>query len=267
MIYIAIISHGHEDVINNLSCIDKLSGHEEINIIIKDNLALGILKERYEKCNNIVVLEDKPGLGFGENNNYIFHHCMKFMGANSSDWFLILNPDVDVSFDTLNELYIRAESKGYNFATINLYKDLNSPLLDNNIRKFPALFDFVNSYLIGKNKTIVNKKLITDDTAIDWAAGSFLFIKFNVFIKLNGFDERYFMYCEDIDICWRYSEIFNSRVIYIPHLKAMHDYRKANRHFFSSHFRWHIKSMFVFLLKKKYKNVTAINKYGRVGND
>ena len=40
--------------------------------------------------------------------------------------------------------------------------------------------------------------------------------------QLNGFDERYFMYCEDIDICYRSCKIHGKRVMYFPNIKAVH---------------------------------------------
>ena len=260
MIYVAVVSHGHEDIINELSCIDSLAQSEDITVVIKDNLASGVLRKKYRDNPNITVIEDSPGLGFGENNNFIFNYCLSSLEANLADWFLILNPDVKVSQDVVCKLHTCAESSGYDFSTINLYKDIANNVPDNNIRTFPSLFDFISSYIFGKNDTIINKSMLDTDTAIDWVAGSFLFIKFEIYNKLNGFDEQYFMYCEDIDICWRYSKIFSKKVMYIPYLKALHDYRKANRRFFSSHFRWHVKSMFIFLYKKVTNNISSVNK-------
>lgn len=59
------------------------------------------------------------------------------------------------------------------------------------------------SFLFKKNDCVVNKNKITKPTYVDWAAGSFLIFNAFFYSKLNGFNEKYFMYCEDIDICWR----------------------------------------------------------------
>ena len=56
--------------------------------------------------------------------------------------------------------------------------------------------------------------------AVDWAAGSFLLFKASLFRKLGGFDPGYFMYCEDIDICWRAQKLFNQQLLFNPNIKA-----------------------------------------------
>ncbi len=38
---------------------------------------------------------------------------------------------------------------------------------------------------------------------MEWVAGSFIAFKSSSYRKVQGFDENYFMYCEDIDICYR----------------------------------------------------------------
>ena len=56
--------------------------------------------------------------------------------------------------------------------TINLLKtDQN---YDNNIRYFPALYDFVGSYLFGNTNTIIDKGKISINQEVDWASGAFI---------------------------------------------------------------------------------------------
>ncbi|HHH5943908.1 TPA: glycosyltransferase family 2 protein, partial [Escherichia coli] len=64
MLYIAIVSHGHFEIINELNCISKLSALDDVQIIVKDNLGEIKLKE-YCKKYNIMYFDDKKGLGFG----------------------------------------------------------------------------------------------------------------------------------------------------------------------------------------------------------
>jgi hypothetical protein len=85
---------------------------------------------------------------------------------------------------------------------------------------------------------------------VDWAAGSFLLFRSGMYTELNGFDTSYFMYCEDIDICWRAKVKVKSPVVYLPHIKALHYAKHANRNVFSKHFYWHVKGVLRFLAKK-----------------
>lgn len=60
-----------------------------------------------------------------------------------------------------------------------------------------------------------------DDARVDWIPGAFVFIPAEVFRRLLGFDERFFMYYEEVDLCRRLRENGLS-VQYWPELKAMH---------------------------------------------
>ena len=57
--------------------------------------------------------------------------------------------------------------------------------------------------------------------AVDWIPGAFVFIRAQDFAALGGFDERFFMYYEEVDLCRRLHAI-GRRIQYWPELKAMH---------------------------------------------
>ncbi len=57
--------------------------------------------------------------------------------------------------------------------------------------------------------------------SVDWIPGAFVFIPAKVFLQLNGFDQRFFMYYEEVDLCRRMQQA-GYRIYYWPELKAMH---------------------------------------------
>ncbi len=59
------------------------------------------------------------------------------------------------------------------------------------------------------------------DAAVDWIPGAFVFIPRSLFQSLGGFDERFFMYYEEVDLCRRMQQS-GYQVLYWPRLKAMH---------------------------------------------
>jgi GT2 family glycosyltransferase len=59
------------------------------------------------------------------------------------------------------------------------------------------------------------------DAAVDWIPGAFVFLPRSVFLKLDGFDERFFMYYEEVDLCRRLQQA-GYEVLYWPRLKAVH---------------------------------------------
>jgi GT2 family glycosyltransferase len=59
------------------------------------------------------------------------------------------------------------------------------------------------------------------DAVVDWIPGAFVFIRADVFARLGGFDERFFMYYEEVDLCRRMQQA-GLKIYYWPKLKAMH---------------------------------------------
>ena len=57
-------------------------------------------------------------------------------------------------------------------------------------------------------------------------SGCFIFVPFKVFEKVGKFDERYFMYMEDYDLCRRIGEKF--KVVYYPEAEIVHEHGKAS---------------------------------------
>ncbi|MFS1953047.1 hypothetical protein [Vibrio breoganii] len=178
------------------------------------------------------------------------------------DLFIVMNPDVSITIEQF-ELLIDSMSKdSIEFATINLFKDKALSIYDPSIRNFPKLSTFIRSYLLNENPTIIDRSKIYKQTEVDWAAGSFLCFSAMHYEKLGGFDEKYFMYCEDIDICFR-SKKSRVDLVYLPNVKAQHLARHNNRKLISKHFYWHIKSVIRFLYSRNFsvKNKSSIKKY------
>ena len=247
-VFISVVSHGHEVLISQLGCLAKLALHPNFTVVIKNNKPLpeeGFIN--YLQDNDIHFIDEAHFLGFGENNNYVYNWCLEKLSLTSDDYFLVLNPDVDVNNTDIIKLVDAMKTYGVQLSTLNLYKDEELINYDYCVRTFPSLFDFIGSYIGLGNKSIVDKKNISKPIEVDWAAGSFLLFKASLYNKLNGFDSNYFMYCEDIDICWRSKKLFQQKLIFFPQIKAVHYAQHANRSILSKHFFWHINSVFRYL--------------------
>ena len=64
------------------------------------------------------------------------------------------------------------------------------------------------------------------EAEIPVVSGCFMFIKTSILQKINGFDERFFMYLEDVDLCRRAGEL--SKVLYFPEVSVIHNYEKGS---------------------------------------
>jgi hypothetical protein len=63
---------------------------------------------------------------------------------------------------------------------------------------------------------------------VDWVAGMFILFAAEAYRAVQGFDERYFLYYEDVDICRRLRSR-GQRVVYDPAVSVIHDARRASR--------------------------------------
>lgn len=247
---ISVVSHGHFDLIKKLGCIELLSNESMIDICIVDNIGE---KDFSTWCDarNITYIKNNVRQGFGENNNKAFDFFYEKYDRELNDWhFLVLNPDVIISSEQLHLLINTVQYNSIDFSCINLFRDVDYKIYDNSVRKYPSLLDFLSSFVFSNNKTILNKSLVKEPRKVEWASGSFLLFNATLYKALNGFDEGYFMYCEDIDICLRANLLHDCQLTYFPEIKALHLAAHENRKIFSKHFVWHVRSMLRYLFVK-----------------
>ncbi len=97
-------------------------------------------------------------------------------------------------------------------------------------------------------------------TSVDWVSGTALLVKRSLFEKLNGFDEKFFMYFEDQDLCLRIKKAGYKNIFY-PYLQVLHydgqswknNARKKKNYYYQSQeyfFEKHQAAWQGFLLKK-----------------
>ncbi|MEQ9969533.1 glycosyltransferase family 2 protein [Pectobacterium carotovorum] len=248
-IYIAVVSHGHEKIINEINCLHELC--KEYKVILKSNIK-GDDFSVLQAHENFHWINEQYSCGFGHNNNIIFNYCLEKFKIKESDIFIVLNPDVDISIDKIAELAEYMKKDGAKISAINLFKDKEQKNYDNSIRHFPTLKKFILSFLGYNSSYIIDKNTLNKyyPIAVDWAAGSFLAFTVSHYANLKGFDQKYFMYCEDIDICYRSNHLLQEPVIYYPQIIGYHFAKHENRKIISKHFAWHILSISRFLLTK-----------------
>ncbi|MFM7967754.1 glycosyltransferase family 2 protein [Aeromonas sp. A-5] len=249
-IFISVISHNHANMIKNMGVLKRLALY--CNVVVRSNVNEDI--QEYCSEHGIIYINPSVVMGFGENNNIVFSYCVNYLGMGENDIFIVLNPDVDIEWRTILSVATKMDANDIDLATINLYRDYNMVAYDNSVRKFPNFLTFISSYLGFGNKTILDKSKINEDCLVDWAAGSFLAIRASLYKKIEGFDIKYFMYCEDIDLCYK-AQCAGHGLMYFPSLKAVHLAQHANRRLFSIHFIWHVKSAIRFLIKKVVSDV------------
>lgn len=158
-------------------------------------------------------------LGFGKGCNYGF----KFARGK---YVCFLNPDtiiIEDIFTPILKLYSEDKSVGI----IGPKQQIRKPFFDFSAGFFPNMF-FEVFALFGLNVflegfiihwlTKINDKNIFN---VDWILGACLFIRADIFKEINGFDNDYFMFFEEVDLCKRVTNK-NYKIIYLPKLSMHH---------------------------------------------
>ncbi|MCG6202520.1 glycosyltransferase family 2 protein [Psychromonas antarctica] len=249
-IYISIVSHGNDDDIINNTNLKDINSFNNVTVIIRDNVASNRLKTYCVESHFEYNASDQA-LGFGANNNINFKVASD-LGMGGNDWFVLFNPDLDISAEMINKLFDSIGNYSSQLFAINLFFDNKFSRAEQSLRKFPTFISFFN-ILKGKSFTeAYDKTKLADGSIVDWAAGSFLVFQAELYKKLNGFDEDYFMYFEDVDICHRANKFYKQNVVYLKEIKAIHEGGYQNRKIFSKHFRWYFSSLIRFLFKSTF---------------
>lgn len=170
----------------------------------------------------VKLVASPDNLGFAAGNNLAAKH------ANGTH-LLLLNPDAIPHEGALKRgLALLANHERVGLAGGELRGPDNSR--QPTARMFPRLRDelFILSGMAGKfPKSPVWSRLDRgwadpeQAAQVDWIPGAFVFIPTKVFRQLGGFDERFFMYHEEVDLCRRMAKAGYS-VWYWPEIKAMH---------------------------------------------
>jgi len=192
---IVIVTFKSEKVIHQ--CIQSIDS--EIKIMVIENSNNIQFKEELEnKYVNVSCLLTSKNLGMGAGNNIGIKKA-------KTDFVLILNPDVILETSTINEL-INAAQKNSNFAIIApTSSDVNYP----------------NYKLLDSQKSIAEFKFPFKVKSVDGFAMLFNKKKLDMVISNNYFDENFFMYLENDDLCKRINEI-NEDILIIPNSKIKH---------------------------------------------
>ena len=199
-----------------------------------------------------LISNDHPK-GFAANHNAAF-------GAARTDYFCVMNPDVRLDQDPFLMLVSALSESTIGVAAPLVLNPAGN--IEDSARKFPTPLSLLRKALSGRP---TSDYPIEDVPSFpDWIAGMFMMFRTETFRLIGGFDEGYFLYYEDVDLCWRLRRK-GYNVALLPMVRVTHAAQRAS-HRDLRHLGWHVSSMLRFFIKRGLESlgqVSANRHHGR----
>lgn len=264
-ISVIIVNYNVKELLEQ--CINSIfpaSQDLNVEIIVVDNNSfdgsIEYLRSKFPDHPRLKFIESPVNLGFAKANN---------LGAleASGEYLLILNPDTILQEDTLERsLQFYRSTPGIGAMTCKLI--LPDGKLDLACRRsFPtpsvAVYRILGlSRIFPKSKTFGKYNLTYLDEnstyEVDAIVGAFMLIKKDVYEKVKGFDEDYFMYGEDLDLCFRIKKE-GYKIFYYPDTSIIHYKGESTKKSSISYVNNFYGAMQVFVRKNLNRNFWIMN--------
>ncbi|WED24149.1 glycosyltransferase family 2 protein [Vibrio sp. JC009] len=248
-LFISVVSHRHHSIIINLESVRLLAEDTNVEVVCRDNVHVHVLEDTCKDIGAHYIANKKPQ-GFAANNNANFIYCREQLGMRDDDYFVMFNPDVYIDKQNIHQLRRELRNRKPSLAVPNLFLDKEEYVHDDNIRTYPKFSQFVRTYLFSERTTMVNRRKKLKHSSNYWASCAFMAVRAELFLNSHGLDEKYYMYCEDVDFCYRLKEQ-GTYFHYLENVKAVHFRRRRSKMFLSKHFFWHVQSVLKYSLTKK----------------
>lgn len=199
-------------------------------------LTLNVSEEMAVSEDDVIRIVRNPSpKGFGANHNAAFARCRE-------PFFCVLNPDIELVGNPFPALLGCMARKEVALAAPLILSPAGG--VEDSARYFPTLASLLRKAFLGDQGRIATAPG-QPPLFPDWVAGMFALFRSEAYVALGGFDERYFLYYEDVDICRR-ARLLGWQVALCPAASAVHDARRASRRNLK-HLCWHVASMVRYL--------------------
>jgi N-acetylglucosaminyl-diphospho-decaprenol L-rhamnosyltransferase len=214
-ITLSVVSHGQNRLVNQL--LGDLSALRPtgLSVVVTQNIPDNepLQAQGFE----IEVVVNSAPKGFGANHNAAFARC-------AAPYFCGVNPDIRLKANPFPELLAALVRERVGVAGPRVCSPEGR--VEDSARRFPTIGRLLRKLLHGAEGP--DYPVDRGPLEVDWVAGMFMLFRSDAFRAVNGFDERFFLYYEDVDICGRLSAMGYNRV-YHPEVRILHDAQRASR--------------------------------------
>ena len=229
-------------------CIESIPANDLYKIVVIDNASLDFEGERLQnKYKNIHVIQSKDNIGFSGANNL----GIKYALQNDFDYVMLLNNDTIIEKNMIDELLKNASDEIVTVPKMCYYSN-------------PDVVWYAGGY-IDRFKGDAKHYGINDiedkyneERFCDFATGCCLLINTKIINRIGYMNEKYFMYCEDMDYSIKFIEN-NIKIKYIPTAKLLHKVSASTGGVLSPFSTYYYTRNRLYVVKnhKKYFHITA----------
>ncbi len=204
-------------------CLRSLRSEGVADVVVVDNASADGSVEAVRRADpEARIVETGANLGFGSAAN-------RGVATTISAYVLILNPDTVVEPGTVKALS-EALDRDAGLGVVGPRMENPDGTLYPSVRRFPDLTVAAGHAFLGlvwpANPYTRRYRMLDADpdrpaADIDWVSGACFLVRRAAFDVVGGFDEAYFMYVEDVDLCWRMA-LAGWRVGYEPGGRVVH---------------------------------------------
>lgn len=216
MVNLSIIILSYNTKALTLKCIESIVGQykkelslKELEIIVVDNASTD---GSPSAISNFKLIQNKENVGFARGCN---------IGAKAAEgkYILFLNSDTEV----LDEGFLSMTDfldKNSDVAILGGKLENNDGSIQRSCGKFYNLFNLL-IMLLGLERFGFLRSSPGKIQKVDWVSGACMMVRADIFEKLTGFDEKLFMYMEDMEVCFRAKKLGFGTYFY-PDVKLRH---------------------------------------------
>lgn len=229
MITAAIVLFNNDIDKLNKAIFSFLDSKLDLKLFLIDNSPTDAIEKEISTSNKVQYIHNSSNIGFGAAHNIGINLSIKL----KSNYHLILNPDVYFDSTVITELvkYATNNKDVGLLMPLVLYPDeriqylcrlLPTPL-ELFLRRFFFRSNFVNKLNeISALKFTGYNKIMN----VPYLSGCFMFCKTDVLSEIGGFDNRFFMYMEDLDLSRRINSKY--KTIFYPNVHIYHHFEKGS---------------------------------------
>lgn len=232
---ISVVSHAQGHLVADL--LGDISKHLSVDFLLKVILTVNIAEKLpfdpdsfgYE----IKVIKNPIPQGFATNQNQAF-------AESTGQFFCVMNPDIRLNEDPFPALIACLQGASIGVAAPLVVGENDE--IEDSARCFPTPLKILCKAwggCKGSDYAVKHEPIYPD-----WVGGMFMLFRREVFEELGGFDECYFLYYEDVDLCARL-RLQGYEVALCPHAQVVHHAHRSS-HRSIKYLRWHLVSMLRF---------------------